>query len=68
MQKDVSETDVYNRLLRYVYLIDGRMVNKVLVKEGYAKVSTFPPDVRFADEFVELEREARRDNRGLWGL
>jgi micrococcal nuclease len=46
MEKDVSETDVYNRLLRYVYLIDGRMVNKVLVKEGYAKASTFPPDVR----------------------
>jgi len=68
MEKGVSETDVYNRLLRYVYLIDGRMVNKVLVKEGYAKASTFPPDVRFAAAFVGLEREARRNNRGLWGL
>ncbi|RME48535.1 MAG: hypothetical protein D6791_03070, partial [Chloroflexi bacterium] len=67
LRKDVSETDRYGRLLRYVYLPTGEMVNAVLVREGYAVASTFPPDVMFADLFVELEREAREAARGLWG-
>jgi len=67
LRKDVSETDRYGRLLRYVYLPTGEMVNATLVREGYAVASTFPPDVMFADLFVELEREAREAARGLWG-
>lgn len=67
LRKDVSETDRYGRLLRYVYLPTGEMVNATLVREGYAVTSTFPPDVMFADLFVELEREAREAARGLWG-
>ncbi len=66
--KDVSETDRYDRLLRYVFLEDGTFVNLKLVEYGYARVSTFPPDVRFADVFLEAERIARAANRGLWGL
>lgn len=64
--KDVSETDRYNRLLRYVYLPDGTFVNAELVKQGYAVVATFPPDVRHQDLFLTLEREAREIGRGLW--
>lgn len=67
LRKDVSETDRYGRLLRYVYLPGGEMVNATLVREGFAKALTFPPDVAFADWFVELEREAREAERGLWG-
>lgn len=66
LEKDVSETDKYGRLLRYVYLEDGTFVNELLVKEGYAKVSTYPPDVKYADVFVEAERYARENNKGLW--
>jgi len=65
LEKDVSETDRYGRLLRYVY-VDGRMVNAVLVEEGYARAATFPPDVKHKDLFLRLEREARSANRGLW--
>lgn len=64
--KDVSETDRYNRLLRYVYLPDGTFVNAELVKQGYAVIATFPPDVRHQDLFLKLEREARETGRGLW--
>jgi micrococcal nuclease len=66
LEKDVSETDRYGRLLRYVWA-DGVFVNAALVREGYARVYTVPPDVRYAELFRRLEREAREAGRGLWG-
>jgi len=66
LEKDVSETDKYDRLLRYVYLEDGTFVNLALVKEGFAKGSTYPPDVKHQDEFTNAEREARNSQKGLW--
>jgi len=63
--KDVSETDKYGRLLRYVYVGD-LFVNAELVKQGYANASTYPPDVAHEDEFRELETQARNDLLGLW--
>jgi micrococcal nuclease len=68
LEKDVSETDRYGRLLRYVWLSDGRMVNEVLTSEGYAQVTTYPPDVKYADRFLKAQREAREAKRGLWGM
>lgn len=66
LEKDVSETDRFGRLLRYVWVGD-EMVNAALVRDGYAQVSTFPPDVRHQDLFLQLQREAREAGRGLWG-
>lgn len=72
LEKDISETDKYGRLLRYVWarLPDGQvgdtMVNEEMVRQGYAKVFTYPPDVKYADKFVAAEREARENKRGLW--
>lgn len=63
--KDVEETDRYDRLLRYVY-IEEEMANARLVVNGYATAYTYPPNVRHSDLFVELEREAREGDRGLW--
>jgi len=65
--KDVSETDKYGRLLRFVYLEDGTLVNLELVKEGFAQVMTIPPDVAHSDDFVKAAKEAREAKRGLWG-
>jgi len=65
LEKDVSETDRYGRLLRYVY-VGGLFINAELVRLGYAQAATYPPDVRHGDLFVELEREAREAARGLW--
>lgn len=67
LQKDVSETDRYGRLLRFVYLENGDFVNNILVKEGYATAATFPPDVAKQEEFKTSQDEARTNNRGLWG-
>lgn len=65
IEKDVSETDKYNRLLRYVY-VDGIFLNKQLVKEGFAVASAYPPDIKYQDELENAEIEARAHNRGLW--
>lgn len=66
LEKDVSETDKYGRLLRYVY-VDGTFVNAELVRQGYAQAVSYPPDVKYQDCFRALEREAREARRGLWG-
>jgi micrococcal nuclease len=63
--KDVEEKDRYGRLLRYVYIGD-EMANARLVVNGYANAYTYPPNVRHADLFVQLESEAREGERGLW--
>ena len=67
LEKDVSETDRYDRLLRYVYLPDGRMLNEVLLSEGYAQVATYPPDVKYVDRFLADQAAARNAGLGLWG-
>ena len=66
LEKDVSETDRYDRLLRYVY-VGGVMVNETLVREGFAQASTYPPDVKYQDVFLTAQRQAREANRGFWG-
>lgn len=64
---DVEQRDRYGRLLAYVYRVrDGRFVNAALAREGYALALTIPPNVRFADRFARLTREARDADRGLW--
>lgn len=67
LEYDVSKYDRYKRTLAYVYLEDGTFLNGHLVEEGYATVMTVPPNVKFADYFVKLQRKARAANKGLWG-
>lgn len=77
LQKDVSETDRYGRLLRIVWLdiptdlmdeneIRTKMFNADLVLNGYAEPSTYPPDVTYAEYFRKFAREAREKGTGLW--
>jgi len=65
LEKDVSEKDKYGRLLRYVY-VDDMFINEYLLSQGYAKISTFPPDVRYVELFLAAESQAREKNLGLW--
>lgn len=71
LEKDVSETDRYDRLLRYVWIQepDGwLLVNLELLRQGFAQVSTYPPDVKYIDAlYLDAEREARDAALGLWG-
>jgi len=76
LEKDISERDKYGRLLRYVWLeppvnlseeeIRRKLFNAVLVLEGHAQVATYPPDVKYADHFIDFENEARKAEKGLW--
>ncbi len=66
LKNDISDTDTYGRLLRYVYLPDGTFVNLKLVADGYAYASTYPPDVAHAKEFAAAQNAARAESRGLW--
>jgi micrococcal nuclease len=63
--KDVSETDKYGRLLRYVY-VGEIFVNDYLVKNGYANAVTYPPDVKYQEQFRQAEEEAKNNNLGFW--
>jgi micrococcal nuclease len=65
LEKDVSETDRYGRLLRYVY-VDTIFVNQYLVEEGFAHASSYPPDIKYQEDLDSSEVEARAQNKGLW--
>jgi len=67
LELDVQERDRYGRLLAYVWVGDT-MVNAELVRRGYAQVMTIPPNVRYQQMFLKLQREAREAGRGLWHL
>ncbi len=67
---DVQERDRYGRLLAYLYVRqeNGRvMVNREILRRGWADVLTIPPNVRYAEEFRAIAREAKEAGRGLWG-
>jgi Micrococcal nuclease (thermonuclease) homologs len=66
LEYDVDPKDRYGRTLAYVYLRDGTFVNAELVRKGFGMVMTVPPNVKYADEFVEYQTEAREKQRGLW--
>ena len=66
LERDVSETDKYGRLLRYVY-IDDTFVNAELVKKGLAEAIAYPPDTKYQDYLEQMEAEAREAGRGMWG-
>jgi micrococcal nuclease len=67
LEKDVSDTDQYGRLLRYVFYNGTEtMVNEVLVREGYAKASSYPPDVKYQSRLAAAESRARSEGLGLW--
>ncbi len=70
LTRDISDTDKYNRLLRYVFLpVSGGetlFINDYLIRQGFAKSLTYPPDVKYNERFVEAERDARENLRGLW--
>lgn len=65
LEKDVSETDKYGRLLRYVY-VDDIFVNKLLVEEGFANAASYPPDVKYQQDLRQAEQEARSLSNGFW--
>jgi micrococcal nuclease len=70
LERDVSETDRYGRLLRYVWLEVASgwlLVNAELIRLGYAAASIYPPDVKYTDLLAAAQQEAIATGAGLWG-
>ena len=61
-----DDKDKYGRSLRYIYLEDGTFVNAKILEDGYANID-YSKQISKMDEFKRLERDARENNRGLWG-
>jgi micrococcal nuclease len=74
MEQDVQNQDGYGRLQRYVYLDEGVTaqklvsVNEKIVREGYANIYRYPPNVKHCDEYVDSARRARAEGKGLWKI
>ena len=66
LEQDVDARDRYERLLAYVWLEDGTLFNVELVRAGWARTLTIPPNVRHADTLVKAQRAARAERKGLW--
>ena len=67
VETDVQPTDHYGRVLGYVWLPDGRMLNEEVICHGYALPLTVPPNVKYKNLFLRCFRKAVEERRGLWG-
>ncbi len=65
LELDQTRRDKYDRLLAYVYLPDGKMLNRILLKKGLATVFR-RYDFRYKRDFLKIEKKARNNKRGLW--
>lgn len=66
LEKDVSNKDGFGRNLRYVWL-DGDLFNEQIVRDGYAALATYPPDVKYVDRIRAAQQAAQAESAGLWG-
>lgn len=66
LEYDVEKKDKYGRTLAHVF-VDDLFVNGEMIKQGYARIYTFPPNVKYTDLLVSLQKEARENKRGFWG-
>jgi micrococcal nuclease len=66
IETDVRTRDTYKRILGYIFLDDGRMVNEEMAKSGYVTALVYPPNVKYVERIRRAVAEARRAKRGLW--
>lgn len=66
LEYDVQARDKYRRLLAYVYLPSGKMLNEEIISAGYAQLLTIPPNVRYTRRFQDAYGQSRANHRGLW--
>ncbi|MGI6546270.1 MAG: thermonuclease family protein [Fastidiosipilaceae bacterium] len=63
LEFDKEQRDQYGRLLVYVWMEDGSMFNRTLVREGYAKLMTRPPNIKYLEEFKSDRANAIQRNK-----
>lgn len=77
LERDISDRDKYDRLLRYIWLekplsnpelsdIENKTLNGILVKEGYAYANYYKPDIKYHDYLKDLEKSAKNNKNGIW--
>lgn len=66
MDPSQGERDKYGRLLAYVFLEDGTLFNKLIIKEGFGHEYTYNLPYKYREEFTEAEKTARKEKKGLW--
>ena len=66
IETDVRARDDYDRVLAYLYLPDGRMINEEMARSGFATSLVYPPNVKHAERIRDAVSEARQAKRGLW--
>ena len=64
----ISERDKYGRLLAYFY-VDEKMVNKLLLEKGLARVAyVYAPNTKYIDEFEAIQKKAQTKEVGIWSI
>ena len=66
LEFDIQRLDRYQRTLAYVFLTDGTFVNAELVRQGSAVLMTTPPNVKYVDQLIQLQQQAKSKKIGLW--
>lgn len=77
LEKDISDRDKYDRLLRYIWLeepatnpnlsdIEKKTLNGILVKKGYAYANYYKPDIKYQEYLKDLEKSAQENKLGIW--
>jgi micrococcal nuclease len=65
LEKDLTDRDKYNRLLRYVY-VGTTLINQELVQLGFARAWAYPPDLKYQDRIAQAQAAAKKMKNGLW--
>ncbi|MFC4556909.1 thermonuclease family protein [Virgibacillus kekensis] len=69
LEYGTDKRDKYDRLLAYVYTQEGKMVNKLLLRKGLARVAyVYPPNDKYVEEFRKIEQKAQKQNLNIWSL
>lgn len=77
LEKDVTDKDKYDRMLRYIWLekpnanptkkdIEEKTLNGILVKKGYAYSNYYKPDTKYQKYLDDLEKSAQDKSLGIW--
>ncbi|MEW5549401.1 thermonuclease family protein [Peribacillus frigoritolerans] len=68
VETGIGERDKYGRLLAYFY-VDGKMVNKLLLEKGLARVAyVYAPNTKYLDELENIQKQAQQDEIGIWSI
>ncbi len=63
---DIQRYDRYERLLAYLWTPDGRLINEMILSDGYAVLLSIPPNVKYVDRLIKAEEMARKKKKGIW--